>query len=375
MDLQRKLQDIEAQGIRRQLREVTAVNGKWIEIEGRQLLNFTSNDYLGMGQIPLSIESMRDASDPSSSRLVSGNVTHYRQIEQTLAEHFQFEDALVMNSGYDANLAVMQAFQGEEVILMSDAANHASLIDGIRLSRLNKVIYPHQDIQTLEKRLRQYPESMTKVIVTDSVFSTHGDMAQLEALIALKAKIPNVWLLVDDSHAFGLNLHTAYAHIDILTTSLSKGVGAHGGAILCSHLFKQVLVNTARVLIYSNALPIIDLVRMDEKLKRVFTHAERSNALRQLSLTFNQLYQQYFGNPYQIQDLTPIKAITFDSYDKAEKVYQSLESEGYYVSYFRYPTVPKPALRVSLSWFHEVQDLKQFFVVLQRAMERSLDNV
>lgn len=260
MDLQRKLDAIQAKGQLRQLREVEAVDGKWLTVQGRRFLNFTSNDYLGLGQMTHA-DGMSEKGQKhlASSRLVSGNSALYTKIERLLSTHFHFEDALVTTSGYDANLAVMQAFQDEAVVVFSDEANHASIIDGIRLSRLKKVIYPHNDVVALEKALLQYPETLTKVIVTDSVFSTDGAFANLDALVQLKAKIPNIWLVVDDAHAFGLRLHTHYSNIDILTTSLSKGVGAHGGAILCSALFKQVLVNVARPVIYSNALPQLQL--------------------------------------------------------------------------------------------------------------------
>ncbi len=371
MDLQRKLDALQAKGQLRQLREVEAVDGKWITMEGRKFLNFTSNDYLGLGQVTHT-EVMPESAlkHLASSRLVSGNTALYTKVERLLSVHFHFEDALVTTSGYDANLAVMQAFQDEEVVVFSDEGNHASIIDGIRLSRLQKVIYPHNDIATLERLLRQYPEDMTKVVVTDSVFSTHGDFAKLEDLIALKATIPQMWLMVDDAHAFGLNLHTYDANIDVLTTSLSKGVGAHGGAILCTSLFKEVLINVARPVIYSNALPQFQLAQLYQNLELMFAQPERGQALRQLSETFNQLYFRYFGVSYAETSTTPIKWIRFKDYREAEHVYQALLAQGIWVSYFRYPTVAQPTLRMSLSWFHDERDLEYLFTQLSRARGR-----
>lgn len=184
MDFQRKLDAIQAKGQLRQLREVEAVDGKWLTVQGRRFLNFTSNDYLGLGQMTHA-DGMSEKGQKhlASSRLVSGNSALYTKIERLLSTHFHFEDALVTTSGYDANLAVMQAFQDETVVVFSDEANHASIIDGIRLSRLKKVIYPHNDVVALEKALLQYPETLTKVIVTDSVFSTDGAFAKLDALV------------------------------------------------------------------------------------------------------------------------------------------------------------------------------------------------
>ncbi|QHW36084.1 pyridoxal phosphate-dependent aminotransferase family protein [Staphylococcus ursi] len=373
MDLQRKLETIQAKGQLRQLREVEAVDGKWMTMQGRQFLNFTSNDYLGLGQMThAEVVSEQAQKHLASSRLVSGNSALYTKIERLLSTHFHFEDALVTTSGYDANLAVMQAFQGEGVIVFSDAANHASIIDGIRLSRLKKVIYPHNDITALEKVLFQYPEMMTKVVVTDSVFSTYGDFANLDALVQLKAKIPNMWLIVDDAHAFGLHLHTYYSNIDILTTSLSKGVGAHGGAILCSSLFKQVLINVARPVIYSNALPQLQLAQLYENLKIMLAQPEKAQVLHQLSDTFNQLYHRDFGVPYEGPSTTPIKWLSFDDAHEIERVYQALLAQGIWVSYFRYPTVARPILRVSLSLFHEVHDLEYLFEQLSCARRKEV---
>lgn len=373
MDLQRKLETIQAKGQLRQLREVEAVDGKWITMEGRQFLNFTSNDYLGLGQMAHAEGiSAQGRKHLASSRLVSGNSALFTKIERLLSTHFHFEDALVTTSGYDANLAVMQAFQGEAVVVFSDAANHASIIDGIRLSRLKKVVYPHNDVAALEKEMLQYPEAVTKIVVTDSIFSTDGDFANLDALVQLKAKVPNMWLVVDDAHAFGLHLHTHYSNIDILTTSLSKGVGAHGGAILCSLLFKQVLINVARPVIYSNALPQLQLAQLYENLKIMVAQPEKAHVLHQLSDTFNQLYERDFGVPYEGPSTTPIKWIAFDDAHEIERVYQALLAQGIWVSYFRYPTVTRPILRVSLSLFHDVHDLEYLFEQLSRVRRKEV---
>ncbi len=370
MNLEHKLAKIKAQGHFRELKPVERLEGKWLTMDGQKLLNFTSNDYLGLGQAPFSLnvtdeEHLAVFENLASSRWVSGNAEIYEAIETTMCQHFGFEAALITNSGYDANLAVFQAFQDESVVVFSDAKNHASLIDGIRLSRIDKEIYRHRDVQHLENLLAQYPNSKTKIIVTDSVFSTNGGLADLQQLVQLKKHYPNTWLFVDDAHAFGLRLHPYYEDIDILTTSLSKAVGAHGGAILCSALFKTVLINTARALIYSSALPLFNLYRIQNNLSLMLKDTERSQKLQQLSQSFNELYAEYTQKCYPEMALSPIKQITFTDNTKAVKAQEQLSTQGILLSLFRYPTVQQPILRISLSWLHHKHDIERLFEVME----------
>lgn len=178
MDITQKLSQLKQQQRYRTLKEVHLIEGKTIRLGERDYINFTSNDYLGLAQLPLDIEDFskfveRYGTNLASSRLVSGDSVLYTEIEQLLSQHFDFEEAVIMNSGYDANLALFNAFKGEEVVAFSDSENHASIIDGLKLSRISKEIYHHLDYQDLERRLSAYPDT-TKLIMTDSVFSTNG---------------------------------------------------------------------------------------------------------------------------------------------------------------------------------------------------------
>ncbi|MCW0986276.1 aminotransferase class I/II-fold pyridoxal phosphate-dependent enzyme [Staphylococcus gallinarum] len=345
----------------RHLNNVEYVSKKHITINAKTYINFTSNDYLGLAQLPININQLNDylsyyGINYASSRLVSGNSQLYQNIERLFCSHYPFEDALITNSGYDANLAIFNIFKDQGVIVFSDARNHASIIDGIKLSGLSKRIYPHLDYNALDQQLSLHPTT-TKLIVTDSIFSTHGTMADLQQIITLKKRHPNTYIVVDHAHGLGLNLYDTLEGIDILTASLSKALGTQGGIILCSNTVKQLLVNLARPLIYSSALPIFNLYQIERNLHYLCAQSYRATKLVHLSQYFNLLAKDKM-NTQNCHTLSPIKYIEFDSYKDAETIYEQLLTEGILVSYFRYPTVDRPMLRISLSYFHNEDDIK-----------------
>ncbi|MDK7114617.1 aminotransferase class I/II-fold pyridoxal phosphate-dependent enzyme [Staphylococcus pettenkoferi] len=371
MDITQKLIQLKQQQRYRTLKEVHHIEGKTIRLGERDYINFTSNDYLGLAQLPLDAENFTKSvkqygNNLASSRLVSGNSMLYTEIEQLLSQYFDFEEAVIMNSGYDANLALFNAFKGEEMVAFSDSENHASIIDGLKLSRISKEIYRHLDYQDLARRLAAYPDT-TKLIVTDSVFSTNGDLADIEYLVELKRQFPNTWLIVDDSHGLGLNYFDDYQNIDVITASLSKSVGAHGGVILCSQLFKELLVSTGRALIYSSGMPTSNLYFILRNTQAMLNEPYRKRHLKQLSRYFNTQLFSCLGKKCDLQ--TPIKSIELDDHDEAENYYQALMGAGILVSYFRYPTVSHPTLRFSLTYYHQKSDIDRLFQIILKQKE------
>lgn len=363
MDFHQKLKNIQQQGNLRTLKTVDQLKGKYITMEGRTFINFTSNDYLGLGQLPLAHTEGFERCNLSSSRLVSGNDNLYQQTEEAIADALPFEACLITNSGYDANLAVFNIFKGENVIVLSDAANHASLIDGIKLSGLNKMIYSHLDYKALDHFIDELPNDMTKVIVTDSVFSTDGDKADLKELFQIKERHSNTLLLVDDSHGFGLGLDLDYSKVDILTASLSKGMGAYGGVILCPSIVRELVINTGRAVVYSSGLPGAVLVQLKQKYQALLDADKSRGKLKRLSDCFNDYFQPLWTE--SIFTDTPIKAIEFKTHEQAENIYQTLLDQGILVSYFRYPTVSLPTLRISLNTYIDEADIKQLFNIVK----------
>ena len=371
MDITQKLTQLKQQQRYRTLKEVHHIEGKTIRLGEHDYINFTSNDYLGLAQLPFDVEDFmrfvkRYGINLASSRLVSGNSVLYTEIEELMSRYYHFEDAVIMNSGYDANLALFNAFKGEEVVVFSDSENHASIIDGLKLSRISKELYHHLDYQDLARRLSAYLDT-TKLIVTDSVFSTNGDIADIEYLVKLKRQFPNTWLIVDDSHGLGLDYFDDYQNIDVITASLSKSVGAHGGIILCSQLFKELLVNTGRALIYSSGMPTSNLYFILRNTQAMLNEPYRKQHLKQLSLYFNTQLYACLGKKCDLQ--TPIKSIEFNDYEEAESYYQALMDAGMLVSYFRYPTVSHPTLRFSLTYYHQKSDIDRLFQIILKQKE------
>lgn len=364
MQFQSYLEQLQQQGQYRQLREVETARKQRLYRDGQAWINFTSNDYLGLGQRTINMVALERSIQKygahlGSSRLVSGHSTLYAEIEQAISEAYGFEGALLLGSGYEANLAVFQMFKKQDVIVFSDALNHASIIDGIQLARVKKVVFPHLDYAHLKKEMAQYPHQL-KVVVSDTIFSTNGHMADLHQLRRLKSEFPGTLLIVDDAHGFGLGYGTGYQNIDIVTTSLSKAMGAHGGLILCSHMIREMLINTARPLIYSNCLPTMNLFLIQEQFR----------ALQNADLERRQLHQniQYFNDMYENKEhtLTAIKTVTYENVHTAKAMHSQLLDSGFWVSLFRPPTVTTPTLRMSLSAWHTQEDIMQLLSIIKK---------
>ncbi|MCU5746305.1 pyridoxal phosphate-dependent aminotransferase family protein [Staphylococcus sp. SQ8-PEA] len=373
MDFNKKLEKIREAGHLRTLTDIHSIEGKFITSTRGRYINFTSNDYLGLAQeqeyLPVHPQNHMDL---ASSRLVSGNSILYTTIERRMSEMFGFEAALVTNSGYDANLALFNIFKGESVVAFSDEDNHASIIDGLRLSDISKEIYSHLDYDMLEAKLQQHPNS-TKLICTDTVFSTTGDMVDVERLRKLKQKYPQTLIMIDDSHGLGLGLIEDYRDIDMLTASLSKGIGAYGGVILCNNTVKQLILNLGRPVIYSSSMPNSQLTHILLNLDLVQKADDNRAHVKYLSQYFNHLLEAHTGRKNDA--LSPIKFIEYESQIKAESTYEKLLEAGIWVSYFRYPTVQKPTLRLSLNYYHSAEDLEVIFKYLNLISEGGTERV
>lgn len=201
------------------------------------------------------------------------------------------------------------------------------------------------------------------MIVSDSVFSTNGAKADINRLVNLKQRY-NAILIIDASHSLGLNLFECHADIDIVTSSLSKAWGAHGGLILSSKDVKDLIINKGRSLIYSSSLPSYHLYFIQVSLQHVIEDTYRREKLNALSEYFNHQFMELFPN--QPLSNTPIKNIVCDSLVSAQAQYDMLFEHGIFVSYLRYPTVSQPTLRISLSYFHDTDDIDRLFNVMKQ---------
>lgn len=290
--LEAALASRDAAGLRRALRRVEGDQGPRITVEGRSVLSLSSNNYLGLANHPEVIEAAcRAARDygvgAGASRLISGSMRAHHDLEEQLAAFKQTERCLLFTSGYHANLGVIQALVGAQDAVFSDELNHASLIDGCRLSRAAVHVYPHCDVHALEHQLHHTP-ARRRLIVTDSIFSMDGDAAPLGDICDLADRY-DAMVMVDEAHATGVvgrrgaGLVEALGLGDLVTVqmgTLGKSLGTFGAYIAGSSTLIEYLLNYARTFIYTTALPPPVVAAASAALRIVEREPQRRERLR-----------------------------------------------------------------------------------------------
>lgn len=371
------LDGLARQHLRRELTVLEGRRGRLVELEGRALVNFAGNDYLGLSVHP---EVIAEASralatyglGAGASRLMSGTYQAHRELEDDLARLKRTEAALVFSSGYLANLAVLGTLPEGGDLLMLDRNCHASLVDAARLSKATLRVFPHNDLSELAKRLTRRTGGRT-FIVTEGVFSMDGDLAPVGELAAL-ARRTGSWLVLDDAHGIGCFgpsgagvLEHAGVRPDghtVVIGTLSKAVGAVGGFVAASAEVRDWLVNRARPFIYTTALPpalcagarkSVELLRVGRDLRRQLwrnvTHLRR--ALSGLGLELGQSASQ-------------IIPIIVGEPDRAVALAARCREAGLLVPAIRPPTVRAGSsrLRVSVTALHQPEDLDRLVSTL-----------
>jgi glycine C-acetyltransferase/8-amino-7-oxononanoate synthase len=266
-DVRARLDDLRAAGLYRELRVIDSAPGPRVVLDGREVMLLCSNDYLGLAAHPAVRVAAAEAAERwgagvGASRLVSGNTTLHRRLEQELAEFKGYHDCRVFGSGFLANAGVIPTLVGRGDVILSDALNHASIVDGCRQSRAETIVYGHCDLDALAAGLRR-AEGRRALVVTDAVFSMDGDFAPLEGIVGL-ARRYGARVMVDEAHATGVvgpvgrGLVAALSlerEVDVLVGTLSKALGSYGAFVCCTPDVAQLLVNRARTLIFSTGLP------------------------------------------------------------------------------------------------------------------------
>jgi 8-amino-7-oxononanoate synthase len=266
-DVAERLEELRSRGLYRRLRLVGGPQGPRVLLDGRPVLLLCSNNYLGLADHPrvrgaAAEAAMRWGAGAGSARLISGNMEPHRRLEQRLAEFKGYEAALLFGSGYLANIGAISALSGRGEVVFSDELNHASIVDGCRLSRAETFVYRHGDVEHLEWGLREAGDRGS-LIITDGVFSMDGDVAPLEELVGL-ARRHDCRLMVDEAHATGAlgpgGRGAAAAaglsdEVDLVVGTLGKALGSYGAYVCASHQLVDYLVNTARSFIFSTAPP------------------------------------------------------------------------------------------------------------------------
>ncbi len=353
--------------------------GSETRISGRNVLLFCSNDYLGLAGHPALKAAARDAVDEwgtgaGASRLVSGNLSLYRDLESDLARFKHTEAALVFSSGYATHLGVIPVLAGREDFVYSDSLNHASIVDACRLSRAVLRVYPHGQVDTLERLMKEDAGRGNQLVVTDTVFSMDGDLAPLQELCGLCERF-DALLLVDDAHGTGVlgsNGGGALEHLGIRSPTVvhmgtfSKALGGLGGFVAGSALLVDYLVNHTRTLIYSTGLPPATLASNRAALRVIESEPQRrlrlQNHVRVLRSGLRAL-----GFPVP-EDPTPIIPLQVGTAEKALSLAQFLWEEDIFVPAIRPPTVPEGTsrLRISVSATHGLNHVERLLEALRR---------
>src|SRR3954463_618503 len=266
-DIEQVLEDLRDRGLYRKLRMVSGPQGPRVLLDGDPVLLLCSNNYLGLADHPRVREAAADAAmrwgvGAGASRLVSGNMTIHRRLEEQLAAFKRSPACVLFGSGYLANAGTISALAQEGDVVFSDELNHASIVDGCRLARADTFVYRHRDIEHLEWGLEQ-ADGRGSLIVTDSVFSMDGDVAPLEEIVELGARY-DARVMVDEAHATGCvgpGGRGAVAdaglegEVDLVVGTLGKALGSYGAYVCCDRQLAEFLINRARTLIFSTALP------------------------------------------------------------------------------------------------------------------------
>lgn len=353
------------------------------EVPSAALINFSSNDYLGLAHDPrlkqVAIQAIEEeGTGASASRLITGTSQRIQDLEVTLAKWHHTEAALVLNSGYQGNIAILQGLLKPGDWVFADRLNHASLVDGCLLSKAKLLRYLHLDLSDLEQKLKEAPESATKWIVSDSVFSMDGDHPDLGALATLAERY-NANTLIDEAHAAGLFGDTRaglceqqrIAHrITLQVGTFSKALGGFGGYVCGSEVLVQTLVNQARGFIFSTALPPAVIAAAREAVQIVQTDGAPTVKLWQNVRHFREACSDHnLVLPAHESAIIPIE---MGETDLALGMSEKLRDAGFLVRAIRPPTVPPGTarLRISLSASHTPTDIERLTETLAQLLPR-----
>ncbi|MCD6168063.1 MAG: glycine C-acetyltransferase [Caldisericia bacterium] len=369
--LKEKIEELKEKGMYTKIRVLESEQGAWVTINGRKMLNLSSNNYLGLISKRELKEKAKEAIDKfgvgsGAVRTIAGTNLLHIELEKKLAEFKGAEAVILLQSGILANMATIPLIVGEGDLIFSDELNHASIIDGCRLSKAEIVRYKHIDMDDLKNKLEEYKDHKgRKLIVTDGVFSMDGDIAPLPEIVELAEKY-NAITMVDDAHGEGvlgeggrgiLNYFHLEGKVDIDVGTLSKAFGVIGGYVAGSKILIEYMKQRARPFLFSTSITPADtaalieavdiLTRSDELVKKLW---ENSKYIKE------KLKNAGFDIGHS---QTPITPVIIGDEKKTSKMADRLNEEGVFVQGITYPTVPlgKARIRVMVSAIHSKEDL------------------
>ncbi|MDS4013955.1 MAG: 8-amino-7-oxononanoate synthase [Candidatus Accumulibacter sp.] len=369
-ELEQELERLQRDGLQRRQRTLEGPCGPLAKIDGRTLVSFCSNDYLGLSTHPALVEAACAGArawgvGSGASHLVSGHLTPHAELERKLADFIGFPRALLFSTGYMANLGIVPALLGRADAVFADRLNHASLIDAVRLARADHQRYPHCDLAELE-RLLANSQARRKLILTDAVFSMDGDLAPLPGLLALAERY-DAWLVVDDAHGFGVlgrNGRGSLAHFALPAArrllymgTLGKAAGAAGAFVAGDERVIAWLMQRARTYIFTTAASPLLAVALSASLDLIADGDARREHLWRLTA---QLRDGLAGTRWRLlPSTTAIQPVIIGDNQTAVMLADALYERGLWVPAIRPPTVPAGTarLRISLSAAHSSEQV------------------
>ena len=377
-----ELNDLERRGLRRHLRVVEGAQGPVVSVLGRPLKLFCCNDYLGLANHPVLKAAANAATEKygygtGASRLVSGTMEPHAKLEEQLAGFLGSEASLVFSSGYMANVGTIPALVGKGDAVILDRLDHASIVDGARLSGARTLVYPHRNVERLKAVLERHSGYRRRLIVTDGVFSVDGDIAPLKEIQRLSREHGAI-LMLDDAHGTGVLgengrgtiEHLGVDGVDVLMGSLSNALGGTGGYIAGSRRLIDFLINRSRTFVFTTALPpdacavasaAIDLVASGTGLRD------------RLWEKVGQIKRELMGMGFDLMgSQTQIVPVLVGEAKKAKELSDYLYERGVFLSAIRPPTVPKgqSRLRLTITVGHSSEDIGFLLEAMREARRR-----
>ena len=365
--LEKKLSVIKKNNLLRNLQD-SKVEKQFIEQNGKKLLNFSSNDYLG-----ITPSKIRYAQFQSSSRLVSGNDSSFSILEKKLSKHKSQEKTIVYPTGYMANIGVISTLASKQDTIFSDELNHASIVEACKLSSAKIKIFKHNDMNDFERKIKK--TNGKKFLVTEGIFSMDGDWSKLDEIIEISEK-KDIITILDDAHGdFVLgkdgkgtaNFFNVEKEIDMYISSLSKGLGSFGGYVSGKKSIIDLCINTSKTFIYTSALPAsinqYSLQRFD---------SNREAYRKKLWKKINQFHHRLNEIGFTTRSSSQIIPIIIGNEKKATDVSKFLKSKGIFAQAIRYPTVKKNQARIRISitgWLSE-KEIEYSIQILEKAKRK-----
>ncbi len=362
--LKREIEELKSKHLYRELKVLNSPQGKNLNISGRRVINFSSNDYLCLAS-HFDSECSKWGMGSGASRLISGNFEIHEILEEALAKRKGTEAALLFSTGYMANIGTVSSLASSKDLILSDELNHASLIDGCRLSRAKVLIYPHKDVETLEHLLSKHRKKYRHCfIVTDSVFSMDGDIAPIDKLFEIK-KIYNCTLIVDDAHATGVVGWSSFELFGIkpdentvIVGTLGKALGTFGAFVCGTKLLREYLINKCRSFIFTTAPPPIIACQTLKNLEKV--PARMKKLKERIS---------YFRKTSGIKSESAIFPVILKDEQTAIELANYLLKNGFFTPAIRPPTVKESRIRISLCSEHTKEEINRLWETINRFLK------